>query len=62
VALAPAEPQERQREADGVGAGAELLGEQDQPERPEQVQRPSDGPRDQQRGKRALRAAREALR
>ena len=57
-----AEAQERQREADAVAAGHELLGEQHQPERPEKIQRPGNGSRDEQRGEQALRRARRALR
>jgi hypothetical protein len=53
--LANAKAQEGQRKADAVATGDELLGEQDDADRAEQVQRPGDGPRDQQGGKRALR-------
>jgi hypothetical protein len=55
VDLAEAKAQKRQREADAVTPGDELLGEQDDPDRAKQVQRPGDGPRDQQGCKRALR-------
>jgi len=55
VDLAEAEAQERQREADAVTTGDELLGEQDDADRAEQVQRPGDGPRDQQGCEAALR-------
>jgi hypothetical protein len=37
------EPKERQREADAEGRGRELLGEEDQADRPEQIQRPGNG-------------------
>jgi hypothetical protein len=53
--LANAKAQERQREADAVATGDELLGEQDDAGRAEQVQRPGDRPRDQQGGERPLR-------
>jgi hypothetical protein len=46
--LANAEAQKGQRKADAVTAGDELLGEQDYADRAEEIQRPGDGPRDQQ--------------
>jgi hypothetical protein len=53
--LANAKAQEREREADAVATGDELLGEQDDAGRAEEIQRPGDGPRDEQGGERALR-------
>ena len=53
--LLNAEAQKGQREADAVTTGDELLGEQDDADRAEQVQRPGDGSRDQQGGEAALR-------
>jgi len=41
--------------ADAERRGGELLGEQDQPGRPEQIQRPGDRAGDEQRGERRLR-------
>jgi len=38
-----AKAQEGEREADAVRAGGELLGKKDEPERPEEIQRPGDG-------------------
>ncbi len=58
VPLVEAKAQEREREADAVGASGELLGEQHQADRPEQIQRPGDRPRDEERGQRSLSAAR----
>jgi len=55
VDLAEAKAQERQREADAVTTGDELLGEEDDADRPEQIQRPRDRPRDQQGCEAALR-------
>jgi len=46
--LANAEAQEGQREADAITPGDELLREENDANRAEQVQRPGDGPRDQQ--------------
>jgi hypothetical protein len=48
MGLANAKAQKGQREADAITTGDELLGEQDDADRAEQVQRPGDGPRDQQ--------------
>jgi hypothetical protein len=44
----------RERQADAVSAGGELLREQYQPDGPEEIQRPGDRPCDQQRGQRCL--------
>ena len=55
MGLANAKAQERQREADAVATGNELLGEQDDADRAEQIQRPGDRPGDEQGGQRALR-------
>jgi hypothetical protein len=44
------EAQERQRKPDAIGRGGELLVEQDEPERPEQIQRPGDRPRNEDYG------------
>jgi hypothetical protein len=46
--LAEAETKKGKREADAVAGGDELLGEEDDADSAEQVQRPRDGPRDQQ--------------
>jgi hypothetical protein len=54
VDLREAEAKEGERQADRVRRRGELLGEQDQPDRPEQVQRPGDRPRDQQGRERRL--------
>jgi hypothetical protein len=53
--LTEAEAKKGEREADAVAGGDELLGEQDYADRAEQVQRPGDGPRDQQGCEAALR-------
>jgi hypothetical protein len=37
-----AKADEGEREADAVGGGGELLGEEDEPDRPEKIQRPGD--------------------
>jgi hypothetical protein len=42
VRFAQPEAQEREREADAIGGAGELLGEEDQPDRPEEIQRPAD--------------------
>jgi hypothetical protein len=42
------EAQKRQREADAERSRGELLGEENQPDLAEQVERPPDRPRDQQ--------------
>jgi hypothetical protein len=55
VDLAEAEAEERQREADRVRGGGELLGEEDQPDRAEQVERPGDRAADEDGGQSALR-------
>ena len=49
------ESQKSEREADAEGRGRELLGEQHQPDRPEQIQRPGDRAGDEDCGQRALR-------
>src|SRR6185503_8363453 len=54
VPLPEPEAQKREREADAIGPGRELLVEQHQPERPEEVERPRYGTCDEQRGKRAF--------
>jgi hypothetical protein len=48
VGLANAKAQKRQREADAVTARDELLREENDADRAEQIQRPRDRPRDQQ--------------
>jgi hypothetical protein len=48
VRLLEAEAEERQREADAVARGDELLGEKDYADLPKQIQRPEDRPCDQQ--------------
>jgi hypothetical protein len=53
--LMEAEPKKREREADAVAGGDELLGEEDDADRAEQVERPRDRPRDQQGCEAALR-------
>jgi hypothetical protein len=53
--LADTKTQKRQRKADTVTTGNELLGEQDHADRAEQIQRPRDRPCDEQGGERALR-------
>ena len=53
--LVEPEAKKREREADAVAGGDELLGEEDDADGAEEVQRPRDRPRDQQGGKRALR-------
>jgi hypothetical protein len=53
--LVETEAKKGEREADAVAGGDELLGEEDDADRAEQVERPGDRPRDQQGGKRALR-------
>jgi hypothetical protein len=55
------EPEKGQREADTERRRGELLGEEDQPDLAEEVERPPDRPRDQQGRQRALRAPYEAL-
>jgi hypothetical protein len=55
VDLLRPEAKERQREADRVGAGRELLGEEDQPDLAEQVERPGDRAADEDGRERALR-------
>jgi hypothetical protein len=47
-----AEPEldEREREPDAVAGGYELLGEEDDPDLAEQVERPGDRARDKERG------------
>jgi hypothetical protein len=55
VGLANAKAQKRQREADAVTTGDELLGEEDYADCAEQIQRPRDRPCDEQGGERALR-------
>jgi hypothetical protein len=55
VNLAKAEAEKRDGQADAVARGDELLGEEDDPDGAEQVQRPRDRPCDEQGGKRALR-------
>ena len=46
--LADSEAQEREREADAERRRGELLGEENQPDLAEEVERPADRPRDQQ--------------
>jgi hypothetical protein len=55
------EAQKRQREADTERRRGDLLGEQDQPDLAEQIERGGDRPRDQQGRQRALRAPCETL-
>jgi hypothetical protein len=54
VTLAEPEAQERQCQADAVRGAGELLGEEDQPDRPEQIQRPADRACDEDCGEEAL--------
>jgi hypothetical protein len=53
--LMEAEPKKGEREADAVAGGDELLGEEDDADGAEEIQRPGDGPRDQQGCEAALR-------
>jgi hypothetical protein len=48
------EAEKRQREADAERRRGELLGEEDQPDLAEKIERPPDRPRDQQRREAAL--------
>jgi hypothetical protein len=57
MGLSEAEAKEREREADAERGGGELLGEQDQPDWPEQVERPGDRAGNENCGERALRGA-----
>jgi hypothetical protein len=54
VRFLESEPEKRQREADAERRGGELLGEEDQPDLAEEVERPPDRPRDQQGREAAL--------
>jgi hypothetical protein len=54
VSFPESEAKKCERQADAVGAGGELLGEQHQPDGPEQIQRPADRPRDQEGSQRPL--------
>jgi hypothetical protein len=56
--VAKAETQEGEREAYAVGRSGELLVEQDEPDRPEEIERPENRPCDKERGQRPLRASR----
>jgi hypothetical protein len=50
-----AEAKKGEREADAIAGGDELLGEEHDADGAKKVQRPRDGPRDQQGGEAALR-------
>jgi hypothetical protein len=54
VDLAEAEAEKGEREADRVRGGGELLGEEDQPDRAEQVERPADRAADEDGGQNPL--------
>jgi hypothetical protein len=58
VGLLEPKPQKRQREPDAVRSGGELLGEEDQPDRPEEIQRPGDRTGDEDYCEKALRGTR----
>jgi hypothetical protein len=55
IVLVEAKPEKREGESDAVRGGGELLGEKDQPDRPEEIQRPADRACDEESRESALR-------